>query len=372
MIVRTKRSRRVQQIGTSPGTLTVDAAAQAPVITAYGYNGTTLSETVVAEPTALDNLRKEWPLVWVNVDGLGDAKVLETVGKIFKLHPLSLEDIVNVHQRPKVEAYEGYQFVVLRMVTLGEDPPTDQMSLVLGENFVLTFQERSGDCFEPVRQRMRKNTPRLRACNADYLAYALIDALIDHYFPMLENCGERLDDLQDEVLLSPTPQTVHRINTFKRDLITLRRAIWPLRDELNTLGREGGQMRPETQVYLRDCYDHTIVLIDMLETQREIAGSLMDIYLSSVSNRMNEVMKVLTIIATIFIPLTFIAGVYGMNFNTATSPWNMPELNWYWGYPLCWGSMIITALILLTIFWRRGWFKSNVVSGPVTADLQRR
>ena len=361
---RRRRKRPSITVGAPPGTLNIDVNAPKPVITAYAYDGETLQEHKDAAPESLAALRKAWPLVWVNVDGLGDAKTLETVGSVFGLHPLSLEDIVNVVQRPKVETYDTYQFVVLRMISLRSDPPSDQMSLVLGKDFVLTFQERAGDCFDPVRLRLRKNTPRLRACHADYLAYALIDALIDSYFPLLEQTNERLDDLQDEVLMNPSPQTVHAINRFKRDLITVRRAIWPLRDELSVLGREGSMMRPETRIYVRDCYDHTIVLMDMLETQREIAGGLMDVYLSSVSARMNEVMKVLTIIATIFIPLTFIAGVYGMNFNPAVSPWNMPELNAYWGYPLCWATMIGTAAVFIGFIWRLGWFKSAVVTPP--------
>jgi magnesium transporter len=228
--------------------------------------------------------------------------------------------------------------------------------MFLGANFLLTFQERTGDCFDLVRDRIRRRRGHIRERKADYLAYALLDAVIDGYFPVLEACGERLESLEDAVLDKPSGEQSAQIHEMKRDLLTLRRAIWPQREMINALTRDSSaHVSDQTRVYLRDCYDHTIQLMDMLETYREIASGLVDVYLSSVSARMNEIMKLLTIIATIFIPLGFIAGLYGMNFDTGVSPWNMPELSWRWGYPFALGLMAVVAIGLLLFFRKRGW-----------------
>jgi len=228
---------------------------------------------------------------------------------------------------------------------------------VLGPDYVLTFQERPGkDCIEPVRDRIRGNRGRIRGARADYLAYRLIDAVVDGYFPVLERYGELLEDLEEEVTVSVDRSLTSRIHQVKSDLLMIRRALWPHREAINTLVRDGCKLiDDETRIYLRDCYDHSVQLIDMVETYRELGADLRDLYLSSISNRMNEIMKVLTVISTIFIPLTFIVGIYGMNFNTEKSPWNMPELNWYYGYPLCWAVMAMVTAAMVAFFARKGW-----------------
>jgi magnesium transporter len=299
----------------------------------------------------------------VDVLGLGSEEILRRLGKVFKLHPLVLEDIVNVPQRPKVEDYENQLVIISQMVLVKENGTgfwVEQVSLVLGKHYLLTVQEEpSRDCFQPVRDRIRAGKGSIRKQGPDYLAYTLIDAIIDGFFPVLEAYGERIEELEDEVVTKPTRRTIEKIYQIRRELLALRRAIWPQRDAINSIIRDGSDLiSPEVRVYLRDCYDHAVQVMDMVETYRELTSGLMDIYLSSVGNRMNEIMKLLTVISSIFIPLTFIAGVYGMNFNTEKSPLNMPELNWYWGYPACLGLMAAIAIGLIFFFWRRGWFEN--------------
>jgi magnesium transporter len=352
-----RRRRRRETLGVMPGTLIVDPSAQRSVIRVLAYGAEGFIEQDAKRPERVGEILHEWPVTWVNVDGLGDVETIRKLGEIFGLHRLSLEDVVNVHQRAKVEQYEEYVFVVARMPAQGENMETEQFSLVLGEGFVLTFQERVGDSFDLVRDRIRKNLGLIRKRPQDYLAYTLLDAVVDSYFPVLERYGERLESIEQEVVAEPDKATITRIYQIKRDMMALRRAVWPLRDAINGLIRDARQLvSDETRIYLRDCYDHTVQIIDMLETYRETASGLLDFYLSSLSNRMNEVMKVLTIIATIFIPLSFIAALYGMNFSSDTSPWNMPELRWYWGYPFALGLMAAVALGLLYFFRRKGWF----------------
>jgi magnesium transporter len=274
-----------------------------------------------------------------------------------------LEDIVNVPQRPKVEDYENQLVIITHMVLLKENSGgfwNEQVSFVLGRHYLLTVQEEpSRDCFQPVRERIRFSKGTIRKQNADYLVYTLIDSIIDGFFPVLEAYGEQIEELEDEVVVNPTRRTIKKIYQIRRELLALRRAIWPQRDAINTLIRDGSDLiSPEVRVYLRDCYDHAVQVMDMVETYRELTSGLMDIYLSSVGNKMNEIMKLLTVISTIFIPLTFIAGVYGMNFNTEKSPLNMPELNWYWGYPVCLALMLAISIGLVFFFWRRGWFEN--------------
>lgn len=307
---------------------------------------------------AVGALLGRWPVLWLNVDGLGDAETIAEIGRLFDLHPLALEDVLNVHQRPKDESYGTYHFVVAQMVMANDGLESEQISLFFGTHFVLTFQQRAGDCFDPVRERIRKSQGRVRGNGADYLAYALLDAIVDAYFPVLEELGERMEALEDRVVAEPERRVIGEIHAAKRDLLTLRRAVWPLRDALNSLLRDTSLLSEETRLYLRDGYDHAVRILDVVETDREIASGLLDVYLSSVSNRMNEVMKVLTIIATVFIPLSFIAGVYGMNFNPDVSPWNMPELNWRYGYPFAVGAMAAVGIGLLVYCWRKGWFRT--------------
>ncbi|MCC5887494.1 MAG: magnesium/cobalt transporter CorA [Gammaproteobacteria bacterium] len=359
---RHKRLRRTPP-GASPGTLTVAPGAVRPQLQVMAYGPDDFSEAPLAAPGELLSVPAA-DVRWVNVDGLGDIATLQGVGTAFRLHPLALEDIVNLHQRPKVEAYDGYLFIVLRTPVLlppeGHAFPdrleTEQITLALGRDFVVTFQERPGDQFEPVRRRLRSPGGQTRQRGADYLAYALIDAAIDAFFPILEAYGERVEELEDDVVAHPGNRQIARIHDLKRNLLTARRALWPMRDMLNALLREDSPFIEEhTRVYLRDCHDHAIQLIDMIETYREICSGLVDIHLSSVSNRMNEVMKVLTIIATIFIPLTFIVGVYGMNFDPAAGPLSMPELSWRYGYPLILLLMALIAAGLVLWFRRKGW-----------------
>jgi magnesium transporter len=347
--------------GSIPGTLSIEADASPPVIFLIDYNATNAVRVKIDQPEDCAPYLDSESVSWVDVQGLGNENVLRRVGEVFDLHPLVLEDVVNVPQRPKIDEYGDQVLFIARMVTPKENGRgfvAEQVSLILGKHYLLTVQEEPDyDCFGPVRERIRSAKGTIRQHGADYLAYALIDAIIDGFFPVLEDYGEALEELEDEVVESPTRQSLEKIHRIKRELLALRRAIWPQRDAINSLIRDCHDLiSEEVRVYLRDCYDHTVQVIDMVETYREVASSLMDVYVSSVGNRMNEVMKVLTIVSTIFIPLTFIAGVYGMNFNPDASPFNMPELNWYWGYPLCWLVMIAVALVMVLYFKRRGWF----------------
>ena len=350
-------------VGEVPGTLHVDPEAPKPVVRVMTYGPDACEERQVDDPKALREILHTTPVVWVNVDGLGDAEILTAIGEAFDLHPLALEDIVNVPQRAKVEQYGENLFIITRMASLGEHLETEQVSLFLGRDFVLTFQEHAGDCLEPVRERIRKGMGRIRRAGADYLAYALLDAVVDGYFPVLEQYGEHLEALEEQVIARPDNTTIARIHRAKRDLLTLRRAIWPQRETISALTREEAeQISDPTRVYLRDCYDHVVQIIDMVETYREIASGLLDAYQSSVSNRMNEVMKVLTIIATIFIPLGFLAGIWGMNFNPEKRPLNMPLTQWSFGYPFALALMVGIAATMLVFFWRKGWLGSSAPS----------
>ncbi len=350
------RGRYRDRPGASPGTVTVDPQAPPPVLRVMAYGPDGFAERSLASAAAVREELARWPVVWLNVDGLGGEAVIREIGEIFGLHKLALEDVVHAHQRAKVDEYGATLYIVLRLPEPGERLDSEQLSLFLGRNFVVTFQERAGDSFEPVRERIRSGKGALRASGPDYLAYALLDAGIDSAFPVLEALGERLEDLEDELVVRPRRGTVAEIHGIKRDLLAVRRAVWPLREMLNALGRESTPLvAAETRLYLRDCYDHVVQIIELLETYREIASGLLDVYLSSLSNRMNEIMKVLTIIATIFIPLGFIASLYGMNFDTQASPWNMPELTWRLGYPFALGVMAAVAGGLLFWFRRRGW-----------------
>ena len=333
-----------------------DPTAAAPVVRAILYGPDQIEELAVTDVDELRPLIGRQPVMWVNVDGLGDVELIRRLGELFGLHRLALEDVVNTHQRPKVEEYADHIFIVTKIVHEEPALATEQVSMFLGRDFLLTFQEDVGDCFDPVRERLRNDRGRIRGAQADYLAYALLDAAIDEYFPVLERYGELVERLEDDVMAEPTGRIAARIHLAKRDLLTLRRAIWPQREAINALIRDVSPLVAEpTRIHLRDCYDHCVQLIDMVETYREIASGLVDIHLSSISAHMNEIMKVLTIIATIFIPLGFVASLYGMNFDPEASPWNMPELRWYWGYPAVLAIMAVVAVALLFYFQRKGW-----------------
>jgi magnesium transporter len=351
------------QQGSMPGTLNIEQDAPPTEIILIDYNAAERIRLPLEKPEdCLPYLDTE-SVSWVDVSGLGCEDVLKRLGKVFGLHPLVLEDIVNVPQRPKIEDYENQLVIISQMVLLKEKSTgfwNEQVSFVLGKHYLLTVQEEpSRDCFQAVRDRIRSGKGTIRKQKADYLAYTLIDSIIDGFFPVLEAYGERIEELEDEVIVNPTRRTIGKIYQIRRELLALRRAIWPQRDAINTLIRDGSDLiSAEVKIYLRDCYDHAVQVMDMVETYRELSSGLMDIYLSSVGNRMNEIMKFLTVMSSIFIPLTFIAGIYGMNFSTEKSPLNMPELNWYWGYPVCLSVMFVIASSLIYFFWRKGWFEN--------------
>ena len=348
--------RRRMPPGTSPGTIVADPAAPAPHISLIGY-GTELFEerSNISAKDAIDWIDTA-PVLWIDIAGLGDDGIFQLIGEKFGLHSLALEDVVNVHQRPKLDEYEEHLFIVSRMPSKMSPLRTEQVSIFLGKNFVITFQERLGDCFEPVRNRIRGGAGRIRSRGADYLTYALLDAVTDGYFPVLEELGERIDELEDFIMTEPQPNDVRRIHSLKRDLLLTRRAVWPHRDMLSRLVRdESPLIDAETKIYLRDCFDHTFQLIDHLETYRDTVSDLADMFLSALSIRMGEVMKVLTVIATVFMPLTLISSIYGMNFDTKASKWNMPELGWALGYPTVITLMIGITVGMLIYFDRRGW-----------------
>jgi len=352
-----RRMKRRAAPGAPPGSLTIDPNAPKPVIRLMAYSAEKFIERDIAQPDELRAYLGHWRVLWVNVEGLGDAATLEKIAEIFRLHPLAMEDVVNVHQRAKVDTFGERTFIVTHMMQITDHLQSEQVSLFLGPDFVVTFQEEPHwDCLDPLRERIRKPGTRVRETGADHLAYAILDGVIDHYFPVLESFGERLESLEDRVVATPDRAAVAEIHDLKRELLYVRRAIWPQREALNTLVRdEIPHITAETRLYLRDCYDHAVRIIDLVETYREVCSDLMDLYLSSLSNRMNEVMKVLTIISTLFIPLTFVVGIYGMNFNKAVSPWNMPELDWYYGYPLCLLVMVLIAIGQFWFFRRKGW-----------------
>lgn len=357
--------------GTIPGTLDLEKNAPPPNIVLIDYSESKALRLQITNPDTCSSYLDTESVSWVDVLGLGNEETWHKLGTVFGLHPIALEDVVNVPQRPKVVDYDNQLVIIAQMVMPKEKTDgfwIEQVGFVLGKNYLLTVQEEpEDDCFAAVRERIRTNKGTIRKQGADYLAYALLDAIIDGYFPVLEEYGERIDELEDEVVLNPTRKTLERIYQVRRELLALRRAIWPQRDAINALIRDGSNLiSPSVRIYLRDCYDHTVQVMDMVETYRELTSGLMDVYLSSVGNKMNEIMKFLTVISTIFIPLTFIAGVYGMNFNTDKSPLNMPELNWYYGYPLFWLLMFAIAGCLIFYFWRRGWF--NDVSTIIKDD----
>ena len=350
--------KRRSRIGAKPGTIAVDPVAPKPEISAFLYNREQLDEQTAVSIEDIDGPPKSNQVLWLNVNGLGDAKTISLIGKLFKLHPLALEDVVNTHQRPKVEPYDDRLFIIARMATLDDRLETEQVSIFLGPNFVITFQQRPGDCLGPVRNRLRKKIGLVREKGPDYLAYTLIDAIIDNYFPLLEQYGERIEQEEELVYNGAKETSIVPILHLKKDLFLLRRTIWPHREMLGALQRDPFELVTHaTRIYLRDCYDHTVHLVDLTETFREMVADLRDLYMTMLSNRTNETMRVLTLMATIFIPLTFIAGVYGMNFNPEVSPYNMPELNWLYGYPFAIGLMVASLGLSVAYYAWRGWLR---------------
>lgn len=339
-------------MGASPGTLHPDPAAQPTVLAAIGFGPEEVATHATIDLAALPALRAKWPVVWIDVTGFADLDLLRAIGAQFGLHRLALEDVLNRNQRAKVEDYGAHQFLVLRMVDPTNRDDTEQLGLFVGPGFVLTFQERAGDCFGLVRKRLADPTGQMRKRGSDYLAYALLDAVVDAYFPVVEDADARLEVIEEGVLAGRADaQIVPELHAVRRCLLTLRRAIWPLREATSALVRgEAKHFSPEVWPYLRDVNDHVVQLLDLLENYREMSSSLMDLHLSMVNHRLNEVMKLLTVISTIFIPLSFLVGVYGMNFE-----W-MPELKWKLGYPMVWAVIFTVAVTMLLVFRKKKWF----------------
>ncbi|WP_304638907.1 magnesium/cobalt transporter CorA [Pseudomonas sp.] len=346
--------RRGKKVGAPPGTLVHIGQKyldETPVrVIEYDQDG--LTDTTLTSPSDLSEYRRNGKVSWLNFDSVNQPEVIQVVGQAFGLHPLVMEDLLNTDQRPKVEDYDGYLYIVVRMLrfdTTRSQIQSEQLSLILADNLVLSLQEMPGDVFDGVRERLNAGR-RIRFMKADYLAYALLDAVVDHYFTLLEHLDDQIESLENDLIDNPTPATLARIHHFKREMLMLRKAVWPLREVLSRLSRDESELvSAETRLFLRDVYDHVIHVIDTIDTLRELLASMLDLYMSSVSNRMNEVMKVLTIFATLFMPLTFIAGVYGMNFEI------MPELEWRFGYPAVLAVMLAVAVGLVMFFRRRRW-----------------
>ncbi|MBD2117552.1 MAG: hypothetical protein RLZZ339_110 [Cyanobacteriota bacterium] len=342
--------------GSEPGTLIIEPDAKPSRIILIDYDEDNAIRKVDITPNACAPYIGTNTVSWMDIQGLGSETVLKQVGEIFNLHPLLLEDVVNVPQRPKLEDYNNQLLVISQMVRLKEDESgfdTEQVSFVLGKRYLLSFQEEElQDCFEIVRDRIRASQGRVRKSGADYLTYLLLDTIIDGYFPVVEHYEDRIEALEDAIISHPDRDTMQEIYDVRRELLALRRLIWPMRNVLHLLMRDHhGIVSDEVQIYFRDSYDHVIQILEIIEAYRELAASLMDVYMSTMGNKLNEIMKFLTVISTIFIPLTFIVGVYGMNFE------NMPELKGEWSYFLVWLVMLAVAGGLIFYFWRKGWFK---------------
>lgn len=350
-----------KKAGLGPGTVVFvgERKVEKTTISIIDYDEANYQEKQVASIEECFPFKDTPTVTWINIDGIHDIGVIEKLGVQFDFHPLILEDIANTGHRPKMEETEHYIFLTLKMIYFeaqGGEIIAEQVSIIFGENYVISFQERAGDVFDSVRERIKKTVPRSRFLGSDYLAYSLVDATVDHYFSVLENIGDGIESIEEELITNPGTRSLQSINDLKRELALMRKRVWPLREVVGSLERtESKLVHKSTRIYLRDLYEHVIQVIDTVETFRDMTSSLLDIYLSSVSNKMNEVMKVLTIFATIFIPLGFLAGVYGMNFDHSASPFNMPELGWRFGYLFFWLIAILLGGGLLWFFRRKGW-----------------
>jgi magnesium transporter len=347
--------RKSRKAGLPPGTLVhVGEPKTSKVkIRVIDYDESDLQEKEIVNIDECYPFKEKPTVTWINIDGIHDVDIIERIGKNYGIHPLLLEDIVNTEQRPKIEDSEDYLFLILKMLSLDEEDreiKIEQVSLVIGPNYVLSFQEREGDVFDSVRDRIRRARGRIRKMGADYLAYALLDAIVDGYFLILERIGDKIEGLEEDLISHPDTKILQAIHYLKREMIFLRRSVWPLREVISGMSRkESTLIKESTEIFLRDVYDHTIQVIDTIETYRDMVSGMLDTYLSSISNRMNEVMKVLTIFAAIFIPLTFVAGIYGMNFAF------MPELGLKWGYFAALAVMASMAISMLIYFRRKKW-----------------
>ncbi len=352
---RTFLKKRSVKAGLPPGSLVHigDTPADEVAITLFSYSPTTFREEHYRQvDECLPHIAHEG-ITWVNVEGVHDVEVIRRLGECHKFHPLVLEDIVNTVQRPKIEDYGDYLFIVLRMLRPADNNgfASEQLSIILGADYLFTFQEGlKGDVFDTLRDRIRNAKGKIRGMGADYLAYALIDAVVDGYFSVLEELGERIVNVEEDLALTPDRATLQVINGMKKEIIFLRKAVWPLREAISFLERgDSALLSDATKLYFRDVYDHTVQVIDTVETYRDLLSGMLDLYLSSISNRTNEVMKFLTVIGTIFMPLTFLVGVYGMNFK------HMPELEWPYGYYALWALMLAMSLAMVALFRRKRW-----------------
>ena len=347
--------KRAKKVGLPPGSLVHigETKTHKVTISILNYDETQLHEKEVTTIEECFSFKDKPNVTWIDIDGVHEVEILEKLGTCFGLHPLVLEDVLNTDQRPKIEDYGDYTYIVLKMISYNDktnETIAEQMSLIIGSNFVISFQEKHGDVFDPVRERIRSDKGQIRKLGADYLAYSLMDTIVDNYFVIVEKLGERIEDAEEELVTNPTSQTLQSIHNLKKEMMFLRKSVWPLREVVNSLAREESALIKETTlIYFRDVYDHTIQVVDTIETLREMLSGMLDIYLSSISNRLNAVMKVLTIIATIFIPLTFIVGIYGMNFKY------MPELEWHWGYYTVWIVMVLIGVLMLIYFRKKKW-----------------
>lgn len=349
------RKRRILKAGLPPGTLVHvgERKTETVKITVIDYDESNFESKQITKVEECYPFKDKQTITWVNVDGIHDVEVIEKIGKNYGIHPLLLEDILNTEQRPKIEDFDDYLFLVLKMLSFSEEQKeiqTEQVSIVLGPNYVISFQEHEGDVFDPVRDRIRNAKGRIRKMGADYLAYALLDSVVDSYFVILEKIGDKIEGVEEDLISNPDEGTLQTIHFLKREMIFLRRSVWPLREVISGMSRKDSSLvRESTDIFLRDVYDHTIQVIDTIENFRDMVSGMLDIYLSSISNRMNEVMKILTIFAAIFIPLTFIAGIYGMNFSY------MPELAWKWGYFAVLALMVGIGISMVFYFRKKHW-----------------
>ncbi len=345
--------KRNPPVGAMPGALAISKESPKPVITLMDYGPNGFVELAIDDPAELPPYLDTETVTWVNVEGMGDEALIRRIGDVFGLHPLALADAVNIPQRPKADSYDTFQLIITRLAYINAedaDVQTEQVSIFFGEHFVLTIQEQCSHLFDPVRARLRSGIGPMTKSGPDYMVYAILDTVVDGYFPVLEQMGEYLENLEEQIFYDPGPEHLRNVYHARRQLLELRRAIWPQREAINSIFRDDNPLISDpVRVYLRDVYDHTVQIIDMTETYRDLAANLMDIYLSAVGQRTNEVMKVLTVVSSIFIPLTFIAGVYGMNFD------NMPELRSPWGYAAVMTFMLLVAVGELAYFRRRGW-----------------
>jgi len=347
--------KRSQSVGLAPGSLVHigDKLMEKPKMTIIDYSPEQLEEKTVETIEQCIPYKGKPTITWINIDGIHQANIIEQIGQIFDLHPLTLENIMNTDQRPKIEYFPNYIYIALKMIYWDEteqETAIEHISLILTDHTVISFQEREGDIFDPIRKRLKNKQGQIRISGADYLIYALLDLIVDQYFVVLEKLGDKTESIEDDLINQPDPANLSIVHHNKRNLIFLRNSVWPLREVISKLEKDESKLiQKSTKLFLRDIYDHTIQIIETVEALRDMLSGLLDIYLSSVSNKMNEVMKVLTIIATIFIPLTFVAGIYGMNFHY------MPELSWKWAYPVTLLVMFLIGLGMYFFFRKKKW-----------------